>query len=111
MGGRYASMIADGVAARGVICLGYPFYAPGKASKPRIEHLTAQKTPTLIVQGTRDSMGTREAVNGYALAPSVQVVWIEDGDHSLRPRKRSGRTEREALGEAVTACVHFIRSL
>src|SRR5690606_13256540 len=54
MGGRMASMVADEVGARGLVCLGYPFHAPGRPEKPRSEHLRSLRTPGLIVQGTRD---------------------------------------------------------
>ena len=70
MGGRMASLIADELSPAGLICLGYPFYAPGKPDKPRTEHLESLKTPALILQGERDAMGNREAVEGYIIYPS-----------------------------------------
>lgn len=60
MGGRMASMIADQQNVSGLICLGYPFYAPGKKDKPRIDHLQNLMTKTLILQGERDAMGSRD---------------------------------------------------
>ena len=39
MGGRIASMIADEVAATGLVCLGYPFHPPGNLEKLRTDHL------------------------------------------------------------------------
>ena len=53
----------------------------------RTAHLARLGTPALICQGTRDPFGTREEVAGYMLAPSIEVFWLEDGDHDLRPRK------------------------
>ena len=48
----------------------------------------------LIVQGTRDPFGTREEVAGYTLADAIEILWLEDGDHDLKPRKRvSGETQ------------------
>lgn len=111
MGGRYASMLADEAHARGVLCLGYPFYAPGKRERPRIEHLQTLQTPTLIIQGTRDAMGNREAVADFELSKSIRLHWLEDGDHSFKPRKKSGRTEAQALAEAAAAAIAFIESL
>src|SRR6185436_4932187 len=35
MGGRMASMVADEVGARGLICFGYPFHPPGKPDQLR----------------------------------------------------------------------------
>lgn len=111
MGGRMASRIADEVEADGLVCLGYPFHPPGRPEKLRTAHLETLRTPTLIVQGTRDPFGTPEDVAGYALSPAIRIVWIEDGDHSFVPRKSSGRTEKQNLAEAVDAVSGFVRSL
>src|SRR5207253_2019222 len=67
MGGRMASLLADELQADALVCLGYPFYAVGKPEKPRVEHLAELRTPTLIVQGERDALGNRQAVEGYVL--------------------------------------------
>lgn len=91
MGGRVASMVADGLfakgAVRGLLCLGYPFHPPAKPAQLRTAHLAALVTPTLICQGTRDEFGTREEVAGYALSDRIEVLWLEDGDHDLKPRR------------------------
>ena len=84
MGGRMASMIADEMNVRALICFGYPFHPPGKPEQLRTAHLASLRTPALILQGTRDPFGTREEVAGYHLSPSIRVQWIEKGDHSLK---------------------------
>lgn len=92
MGGRVASMVADDLHATGriagLLCLGYPFHPPDKPAQLRTAHLVDLKTPTLICQGTRDSFGTRAEVAGYDLSNQIEILWLEDGDHDLRPRKR-----------------------
>ncbi len=98
MGGRIASMLADEVGPAGLLCLGYPFHPMGKPQQTRTAHLEHLTTPTLIIQGTRDAFGTREEVAGYRLAPAIKIIWMEDGDHDLRPRKSiSGFTMRDHL--------------
>lgn len=87
MGGRVASMIADEHDAAGLLCLGYPFHPVDKPTQLRTAHLADLETPTLIVQGTRDPFGTREEVAGYRLSKAIKILWLEDGDHDLRPRK------------------------
>jgi hypothetical protein len=111
MGGRIASMVADEVGARGLVCLGYPFHPPGRPVGMRTKHLEALRTPALVVQGTRDQFGQREEVAGYKLSPRIRIVWIEDGDHSFKPRARSGRTEAQNLAEAIAAVSDFILGL
>jgi predicted alpha/beta-hydrolase family hydrolase len=39
------------------------------------------------VQGTRDPFGTREEVATYKLSKAIDILWLEDGDHDLSPRK------------------------
>ena len=111
MGGRIASMVADEVGARGLVCLGYPFHPPGRPEKLRTAHLETLTTPALIVQGTRDAFGTQEDVAGYRLSPAIRVVWLEDGDHSWKPRASSGRTEAQNMAEALTAILGFLSEL
>lgn len=111
MGGRFASMVADEAGVRGLVCLGYPFHPPGKPESLRVKHLETLKTPALIIQGTRDALGTREEVEGYALSPAIRVVWLEDGDHSFKPRASSGHKEAGHLAAAVEAMAGFVRSL
>ena len=112
MGGRVASLVADELAdlgfIAGLICLGYPFHPPEKPQQLRTAHLHELRVPTLICQGTRDPFGTREQVPGYGLSPAIEVHWLEDGDHDLRPRKAiSGRSYAENLGEAADAVAAF----
>jgi predicted alpha/beta-hydrolase family hydrolase len=111
MGGRMASLIADEMGVRGLVCLGYPFHPPGQAEKTRTAHLADLRTPTLIVQGTRDTLGSQEDVEGYALSPQIRLVWLADGDHSFKPRKSSGATEKQHLETAVREVAGFVRGL
>ena len=108
MGGRIASMVADDAGVLGLVCLGYPFHPPGKLEKTRTSHLESLRTPTLILQGTRDSFGSLEDVRGYKLSKAIQIEWLEDGDHSFKPRVRSGRTEADNVRAAVALAAEFI---
>ncbi|MDO9332121.1 MAG: alpha/beta fold hydrolase [Pseudomonas sp.] len=109
MGGRMASLLADELGADALVCLGYPFYAVGKPEKPRVEHLAGLKTRTLIVQGERDALGNREAVEGYALAPGIEVFWLVAGDHDLKPLKASGLTHEQHLASAASRVAAFLQ--
>ena len=111
MGGRIASMIADAAGVKGLVCLGYPFHPPGKPERIRTAHLATLRTPTLIVQGTRDSMGNADDVAGYGLSKRIKVLWMEAGDHSFKPTKASGRTNEQAMAEAIAAAAAFAKKL
>ena len=108
MGGRFASRVADEARVRGLFALGYPFHPPGRPDRLRTEHLRTLRTPALFLQGERDALGSRAEVEGYELARSITVHWLVDGDHSLKPRRASGRTEAENLEAAVEALVRFV---
>jgi uncharacterized protein len=102
MGGRVASLLVEELhaegAVSGLLCIGYPFHPPGRPQQRRTAHLEALRAPALIVQGTRDPFGTRDDVAGYSLSPSIQLLWLEDGDHDLRPRKKvTGLTAADHL--------------
>jgi predicted alpha/beta-hydrolase family hydrolase len=110
MGGRMASLLADQQdSVAGVVALGFPFYAAGKPEKAaaRVAHLATLQTPALFCQGTRDALGNQETIAGLTLSPAIQMHWLQDGDHSLKPRKSSGRTEAQALSEAASAIAAF----
>tara|TARA_Y100000589_G_scaffold84065_2_gene78003 strand:- start:1067 stop:1765 length:699 start_codon:yes stop_codon:yes gene_type:complete len=115
MGGRVASLIADELYSDsrilGCVCLGYPFHPLGKPQTLRVNHLIKLRTPTLIVQGERDAMGSREEVEQFSLSRQLQFNWMPDGDHSFKPRRRSGRSEEQNLNLAVQKVHHFLVSL
>lgn len=108
LGGRIASTIADEAGVAGLVCLGYPFHPPGRPERLRTRHLESLKTAALIVQGSRDPFGSREEVAGYRLSPSIEIVWIEGGDHSFRPAGRRGQGQADSLARAVSAVCGFL---
>jgi predicted alpha/beta-hydrolase family hydrolase len=111
MGGRVASMIADEMQTAGriagLLCLGYPFHPPEKPQQLRTAHLAELKTPTLIVQGSRDPFGTPPEVATYKLSKTIEILWLEDGDHDLKPRKKisgfSAADHLKTMAERVAA--------
>ncbi|MFC3607028.1 alpha/beta family hydrolase [Stutzerimonas tarimensis] len=111
MGGRMASLLADELAASALVCLGYPFYASGKPDKPRVAHLAQLKTPTLIIQGERDALGNREQVANYALADSIELLWMPAADHDLKPLKRSGFSHDQHLSSACERIARWLQEL
>lgn len=109
MGGRYASMVADEAKVRGLVCIGYPFHPTGHPENLRTAHLEGLRTPSLFVQGERDPFGTRDEVEGYTLSKRIRLLWMPDGDHSLKPRKASGFTYEQHMQTAAQAVVEFVR--
>ena len=118
MGGRVASMVAGElfIAGRvhGLLCLGYPFHPPGKPEQLRTAHLAGLQTPTLIAQGTRDEFGGRDEVPAYTLSPLIELLWLEDGDHDLKPRKSisgfSAADHLKTMAETVSTWAERVTS-
>jgi predicted alpha/beta-hydrolase family hydrolase len=124
MGGRMSSMLLAENALRkegerlsilGSACMGFPFHAVGKDPKDRLDHLKELTEPLLIVQGTRDTMGTKEEVQGYIeekrVSSTVQLSWLEDGNHDLKPRKVSGFSHQEHIDSAIDQVAEFVLAL
>ncbi len=95
----------------GVFCLGYPFHPAKKPEKLRLEPLVNAKKPVLIVQGDRDTLGNKAEIISYQLAEHCQCIFLEDGDHSLKPRVKSGFTQQAHMNSAVEEIVQFIDQL
>ncbi|WP_444916618.1 alpha/beta family hydrolase [Microbulbifer sp. JMSA003] len=112
MGGRVASLLADEYwgqkAIAGAVCLGYPFHPQGKPEKLRTEHLVDIRCQTLVIQGDRDPLGSRAEVEGYGLANTIEVEWLEDGDHDFKPRRASGFNQLQHWQSAVELAAQFM---
>lgn len=124
MGGRMSSMLmaenalrkpSDQLPILGCACVGFPFHAPKKDPKDRLDHLRELKQPLLIVQGTRDALGSKEEVGEYVeqekIHASIQIEWLDDGDHDLKPRKASGFNHQQHIETAIDTVSDFIHTL
>lgn len=114
MGGRIAShLAAAGSPCDGLVFLGYPLHPPGRPERIRDAHLYELEVPMLFVEGTRDPfcpLETLDEVRAKMRAP-VEVAVVDDGDHSFRVRKASGRSSEEALDEVVERVADWIQRL
>lgn len=115
MGSRVAATLANDEAIvpliQGVFCLGYPFHPAKKPEKLRLEPLQATQKPILIVQGERDTLGNQQEVLAYNVSNLCQYAFLADGDHSLKPRVKSGYTQQQHLQSAVHNINTFIKKL
>ncbi len=110
-GGRMASMaVADGMAAAGLVFLGYPLHPPGKPDRVRDEHLYDITVPMLFVEGTADPFATTEVLTPVLAKLGTWATYhpIEGGGHSFEVRgvRRDPRATAEALAPIVAT---FIR--
>jgi uncharacterized protein len=109
-GGRMASMAAaEGMAAAGLVFLGYPLHAPGKTEKVRDEHLYAIGVPMLFLHGTLDAFAEPALLRRVIarLGPSAVDAPVDGGDHSFNVRgaKRDPREVGASLAPIVAAFI------
>ncbi|MEX2642357.1 MAG: alpha/beta family hydrolase [Acetobacterales bacterium] len=90
------------------LCFGFPFHPPGKPDRLRTDAFENLRTPTLVLQGSRDPFGTFAEAGGLGLPGCVTLRAVPDGDHGFKPRKASGRTEAGNIADAVAAAAAFI---
>ena len=87
-GGRVASLIADSVTLKHIICLGYPFQNPENGIEPeRYTHLPEVSTPFLIIQGRNDVYGGGEILRKYTFNSNTSI-FLMDTDHGFNMEKQ-----------------------
>lgn len=89
---------------RGLAFLGFPLHAPGKPGTSRAEHLSKVRVPMLFLQGTRDEFAQldllQRVVQGLDNLATLHLV--EEGDHSFKVPKRTGKTEADVMNELAS---------
>lgn len=110
MGSRVAATLAEQPKVTGVYCLGYPFHPQKQPQKLRLEPLQQTNKPVLIVQGDRDLLGNKDEILSYSLASNIQIAYLTDGDHDLKPRVKSGYTHQQHKVAAADLLVNFIQT-
>jgi predicted alpha/beta-hydrolase family hydrolase len=106
-GGRMASVAAaEGMPSRGLVFLGYPFHAPGRADQVRDQHLYGLAQPMLFLQGTKDPFADPDVLQGVLrkLGGRVTYVPFDGAGHSFeRSRKDDQRANAASLVPHVVA--------
>lgn len=94
---------------RGLVFFGFPLHPPGRPGTSRAEHLTAVDVPMLFLQGTRDEFGQldllQQVVRGLGDRATLHLV--EDGDHSFKVPKRTGKSEADVMNELADTFVQW----
>ena len=111
LGGRIASMaVADGMPAAGLVFLGYPLHAPGKAERVRDEHLYRIEAPMLFLHGTADPFARADLLKRVLrkLGERAEYIPIEGGDHSFNVKGRK-KDAREVGAELAELASPFVR--
>jgi predicted alpha/beta-hydrolase family hydrolase len=112
-GGRMTSQaqaIAPLPGVSGLAFLGFPLHPAGKPSEERAKHLSDIHVPMLFVQGTRDKLAEQGLLEPLVtrLGASASLHLVREADHSFHVPARSGRSDREAMGEVIGALSAWI---
>jgi uncharacterized protein len=101
-GGRQSSMLCaeQPESAAGLLLLSYPLHPPRKPDQLRTQHFFNLRTPTLLVQGTRDPFGSiAEIEQALKLIPGkTKLITVEGAGHDLGFK---GKTKHEELSASV----------
>ena len=113
MGGRMASqLVAKGRHAAGLVFLGYPLHPPGRVEQLRDAHLARIASPMLFIQGTRDAFARWDLIEAVtSRLPAATLHRVEDGDHSFRVLKRTGRSAADVEDDIISAIVRWTGAL
>ena len=115
-GGRMTSQaqaLAPLPGVKGLAFLGFPLHPPGRPSDERAKHLSDVRVPMLFLQGTRDDFAELSLLEPVVknLGESATLHLVQDADHSLHVPARSGRNDREVMGEVLDAFVEWTQSV
>jgi predicted alpha/beta-hydrolase family hydrolase len=115
-GGRMTSQaqaIAPIPGVHGLAFFGFPLHPAGKPSSDRARHLSDIDVPMLFLQGTRDSLAELSLLEPVAtsLEPLATLHRVEGADHSFHVLARSGRNDREVMGEILDAVAGWIGAI
>ena len=111
MGGRVGSHLVGDHSwpAAGLIYYGYPLVPVGKTESRPVDHLQRIVAPQLFFAGSRDRLSPLQVLRPVVGALAAATLHeIEDGDHSFKVPKRTGRTPEEVLDELVATTAAWL---
>jgi uncharacterized protein len=95
---------------RGLVFFGFPLHPPGRPGTSRAEHLAAVDVPMLFLQGTRDEFAQLDLLQRVVrdLGDRATLHLVDEGDHSFKVPKRTGKTEMDVMNELADAFQQWV---
>lgn len=106
MGGRVATQLSNFPMVKAIVCFGFPFYPAGKPEKNRLSFLDDLQVPCLIIQGTRDQLGSYDWVSQQSLPKNVKVIWLEGADHDFKTLKK----QKQSISDTILSLAEITQS-
>ena len=113
-GGRMTSQaLSPLTGVDGLAFFGFPLHPAGKPSIDRAKHLADVRIPMLFMQGTNDKLAELALLEPVVkrLGSLASLHLVRDADHSFHVPKRSGRSDRDVLGEILDAFAGWIGAI
>ncbi len=115
-GGRMTSQaqaVAPLPGVAGLAFLGFPLHPAGKPSRDRADHLFDVRIPMLFLQGTRDALAELSELQPLtaALGGRATLKLFEGADHSFHVPAKSGRTDKDVMGELLDSFAVWAASI
>jgi len=95
---------------RGLVFVGFPLHPPEKPSDERARHLDDVRIPMLFLTGSRDEFAQLHLLEPVIerLAPRATLHLVDDADHGLHVRARSGRKDPEVRARAAATAASWM---
>jgi predicted alpha/beta-hydrolase family hydrolase len=102
-GARSAARCARDLGASGCLALAFPLHPPGRPEKTRLHELREARTPTLVIQGERDTMGRPEE-----FPADLDLCVVPGADHGFKVPASGPVSQGDALEIIVESTLEWI---
>ena len=98
---------------RGLVFFGFPLHPAGKPSTGRADHLVGVTLPMLFLQGMRDKLAEADLLRPLVKRLGGRAILheVDGGDHSLHVPARSGRSDEQALSDALDVATAWMMKM
>lgn len=113
-GGRMTSLAAAQrrIDPPGLVFFSFPLHQPKKPDRKRASHLPEITCPMLFLSGTRDDLAEQSLLKQVVdELPASRVHWLETGNHSYVPLKRTRKHPLSIFEEIGVVTKDFVVKL
>lgn len=115
LGGRIASQVVSDnlMQVKGLIFLGYPLHAPGKADSLKDSHLYRIRVPMLFFVGSNDPFCNLDKLSGVLARTDAfsTLDVIEKGDHSFTVPEYYRVSEKEVYAKILGKTLSWLKTV